>query len=1327
MVLLKAEKVREKMKLKKIICAASALATFLGTGGINFPVSAAEDGLINVLSCENADFKMKTSLGEKDGEGALDGDIISTAEVGGFDGEKIFDVNGNSGSDYMLLFTVNTNAPVPMERIKLYYDFGIAYIGGAYYNNGESMYEGKPTTPWFEGVEVFTSDTGEKGSWKKAAEFESLENMRQEETRPEEIWDDSNGIRYFYDLPLDNKVTAKYLRIAVRDMKPWLGGIVISEFEIKASPEDVPAGYKKINVESSDRAEMKVTGSDAIGKGLYGKAGSEYTLTVTPDSVSKINSVKINGSEIEGTDGVYKFTMPGESVTISADCSIADSEDVPLKMESAEIAGGEIVKTEVVPVVTFTFNNAVGKLDKSKILVNGKKDTGLIQHAFVDALDDKKVHVVPFGDKLVADTEYTITVSDEVLSLAGKKQEKAASATFKTAADYTGEHLVKLRSYITGYEDGTFRPDNNITVNEALLMAGRIGKDKDFSFLAASDEPAKRIDIARLAYVIKYGENSTSSEDSLAKLVEDGIVKGYEDGSLRGESKVTRAEAVALFNRAAGTSLENSKGLYKGNFSDVSEDFWAASDIAVASESDEVRKITWTENIPEIEEYDVFNKKNDIWTQIPCVTAEQRAMGMAGGEGGQWMQAIECDKEDGTLLFAGVDVSGVLRSTDGGQSWTRVNRGWLAGGCVDLAIDPNNRNRVLGIGSVSDNSCTGIYFTDDMGDNWTQVHSYIFNGQRDTREQLAWDKSSYDEEIGGSRIAYWSNLYKLSAGLEGSDFDKVTHFSDRIGGLFRSDDGGKTWNLINSEMSDSVIAVHPKTGRLYLGNERGFFISDDHGVSFKQILSGRPIYGLSIIDTRPDNVYINDYEGVLISENCGETFTRQENNDFPVRTDVSDVRNIVRDLAVSPANPDYMMVDDRNYLKYDNRRYFSHDGGKTWAESGYDKSKDFFFCHSRQHPYAWHPTDENKVWTLGGDWITSSNDGGENFIWDANGVCGIPPGGRVNFDPYEPNRIFAGAQDLLGCLSYDGGYTWKAIVPEGGGFGCAYGTVSVDDLTLVSANADGWYSGRSIWTSFDGGDTWNNTGLALKYGAARRATSFWRSPRDPDTVFAGEYVSRDRCKTWTELSGCELVLAVNYYHNRELWGINKEVIVCSYDDGKTWYPFANPKIDDEPARSDVTSVWTYGSGIHIWDMEYDGINDILYYLPGNIYSGVTIVRIDPDNEQKNLGGGINPQCFMNDKWYQIIALDPRHPDVIYMGGYGTSGNLSTASVQRSCDRGETWQIIASMGDEKSIVKDGPSAGVGPQTIVVNPENGEVFIWDGGQGFWKFPAPYTEKK
>lgn len=121
-------------------------------------------------------------------------------------------------------------------------------------------------------------------------------------------------------------------------------------------------------------------------------------------------------------------------------------------------------------------------------------------------------------------------------------------------------------------------------------------------------------------------------------------------------------------------------------------------------------------------------------------------------------------------------------------------------------------------------------------------------------------------------------------------------------------------------------------------------------------------------------------------------------------------------------------------------------------------------------------------------------------------------------------------------LSTNRGYTFVPIESEGG-FGCAYGNYAVDENLLVAAIADGWYGLRKLHVSRDGGLSFENLGLDLKYGLARRATSFWGSPKDRDTIFAGEYVSHDRADTWKEMTGCQFVMAVNYYHNKEAYGL----------------------------------------------------------------------------------------------------------------------------------------------------------------------------------------------
>ena len=1320
-----------KSRIKRLLSIAAAVSVAVSSTA--FTVNAdtftkkvtdfiPSENTINMLTATNASFEIVASngLGE-DGYRALDGNITTKAGIKEYNGIPIFNIKGETGSDYIMLLTVSANEVLPMERVKMNYEYANVFVDQFRMSTGGMMYLGKPTIPWLEGVDIFVSQNG-KDDWEKVFAAETMEGELKTEKRKEEIWDPSEGLRTYYDFKLDKKVTAKYLRIGVKGVEPWLGAINIPEIEIYGNPSSVE-GYGKINVTAPKEVEAEISGKSTLGA-EYGLSGSEITLTLTPDTITDVKNVTLNGEALPGNNGVYKFIMPNGEVNINVEAEMKEYEKVPLNAESASVAYGTEVANGTVPVVTFKFNRRVAEITKDDVLVNGKENSGLIQHAFTDALDAAVIHVVPFSDKLKAGETYEISLKSDIKSFAGMSFEGEAKISFTTASDYNEKDPYNGIGYIRGYEDGSFRPENNVTVKEALIMAKRINKNGDYSGITAAEAAAKRIDMAEIIYIVQNGAPAGTKDDMFDSLVKSGVFKGYDDGSFRPDANVTRAEAAALFNRASGKSSaeETETTVENTGFTDVSGDYWAAREIKTAAMPGINSQYDWTEN-NEPKEYDVMNKDGDIWKQIPAVSQKLRDMGVSGGEGGQWMQAIEVDNIDGQLLFGGVDIASPVRSTDGGKNWERIGSGFLASGTVDIKIDPNNKNRVLAIGSCSDQPLCGIYLSEDMGDTWQHVHSYIFNGQRDTRKQLAWDKSSYDEAIGGSKVAYWSNMYKIVAPNEGFDQTWVQPKTDRIGGLFRTEDGGKTWNLVNSDMSDCVLEVNPLDGTLYAGNERGFFRSTDGGKTFDQILSGEPIYGLDVIETRPNNVYINDNHGVLISEDCGKTFTRVEATGFPTRTDLRDVRNITRDLAVSPANPDYMLVDSRDYIHYNNHRYFTHDGGKTWTESGDDKSKDFFFHHNRQHPFAWHPTDPNKVWSLGGDWITSSSDGGETFIWDANGYCGTPPGGRITFNFYNPEIMVAGAQDLLGLFTKNGGYTWEPIEPEsGGGFGCSYGAVALDENTIVAAIADGWYAGRTLRVSKDGGKTFGGPGLELKHGLARRATSFYISPKSPYTVFAGEYVSHDRGETWKEMTGCDFVMDCNNYHNKEVWGLKNEIIVVSYDDGDTWYNFSEQKIDDYLVELNASSEYNTGSGKHCWDLKYDGVNDIVYYIPGNVMHGSNFVKIE-NNTHYNLGANVNIQAETGDHYMHKIAIDPRYPDIVYVGTYGTCSFKSNVGVQRSCDGGKTFQTLTPRMDPSTVVFDGPNAGNGVETIIVHPKTGELWLWSSGEGIWTFPAPY----
>ena len=72
---------------------------------------------------------------------------------------------------------------------------------------------------------------------------------------------------------------------------------------------------------------------------------------------------------------------------------------------------------------------------------------------------------------------------------------------------------------------------------------------------------------------------STSALNAMEQLDEWGVLKGYPGGDMQPDRPVTRAEFVAMMNRAYGfTDMSNPK-----NFSDVPADAWYADEFAIAS------------------------------------------------------------------------------------------------------------------------------------------------------------------------------------------------------------------------------------------------------------------------------------------------------------------------------------------------------------------------------------------------------------------------------------------------------------------------------------------------------------------------------------------------------------------------------------------------------------------------------------------------------------------------------------------------------------------------------------------------------------------------
>lgn len=143
--------------------------------------------------------------------------------------------------------------------------------------------------------------------------------------------------------------------------------------------------------------------------------------------------------------------------------------------------------------------------------------------------------------------------------------DKTYSSTFNDvakdcwAANYIG--YMQQFGIVTGYEDGSFRPDAPVTRAEFAAIASRFEK--------LTQGSASFTDVPDTHWAVKYINFAATR----------GWVTGYEDGTFKPEHSITRAEVAAvtcrLLERSADQTYIRSHIGELRTFADVTESHWA--------------------------------------------------------------------------------------------------------------------------------------------------------------------------------------------------------------------------------------------------------------------------------------------------------------------------------------------------------------------------------------------------------------------------------------------------------------------------------------------------------------------------------------------------------------------------------------------------------------------------------------------------------------------------------------------------------------------------------------------------------------------------------
>jgi photosystem II stability/assembly factor-like uncharacterized protein len=520
-------------------------------------------------------------------------------------------------------------------------------------------------------------------------------------------------------------------------------------------------------------------------------------------------------------------------------------------------------------------------------------------------------------------------------------------------------------------------------------------------------------------------------------------------------------------------------------------------------------------------------------------------------------------------------------------------------------------------------------------------------------------------------------------------------------GVFRSEDGGQTWTLVGLEESDRIgrVLIDPRNpdrvfaaalGRLYTpGGQRGVYRSDDGGDTWQLVLAGENdltgYVDLAFQPGNPDVVYAAAWErirrpwnfveggdgtGIWRSTDGGDTWERLGDG-FPRGEHVGRIG-----LAVSPANPQvlYASVDNQEILPEDE---WDLGSGAVTAKRLRDMSKEEFLA---QDP------EEIEDFIRGNDLDPRL---------DASRLIAAVRSDSITIDDLlqalqDANAALFSA-DIRGIevwRSDDAGAGWRRMNPEPilqavYTYGYYFGQIRAapDDVDRV------YILGVPLLVSEDGGVTWRGTAGRGVHGDHQ---AMWIDPEHSQHVILGNDggldVTFDGGKTWLALStvsvGQFYTVAVDMADPYNIYGGLQDNGVLR---------------GSSRSRPNITGSWTRaGGGDGMW-AQIDPRDNSTYYAGSQFgyyfRSGAAgYQRVKPRN------GVLEEPLRYN--WLTPILLSSHNADVLY---YGAN------KLFRSMDQGETFTALSDDLTQSSNRGDVPFA-----TITVIAESPKRFglLWVG---------------
>ena len=550
--------------------------------------------------------------------------------------------------------------------------------------------------------------------------------------------------------------------------------------------------------------------------------------------------------------------------------------------------------------------------------------------------------------------------------------------------------------------------------------------------------------------------------------------------------------------------------------------------------------------------------------------------------------------------------NGVYRSTDGGESWEHLGLP-EAGQIGNMVVHPEDPDRVwvAALGHVfGPNEQRGIFRTEDGGETWEKV---LFVS--DSTGFVDIEASPENPRV----------LYAAAWRAERKPWTMISGAEE--GGIWKTTDGGDSWTKLQEGLPDGKVGkigldVSPADpDRVWAlieakEPEGGLYRSDDAGKTWQRVNRNRELrqraWYYTYIEAHPtdENTLWAMNASYWKSIDGGETFERK-----------STPHGDNHDLWINPKHPDIQVQSN------DGGANVTLDGGETWTTQLNQPTAELYSVTVDDHfPYrVYAPQQDNSTISL---YSTTPGGISPKQHWFSVGGCETGP---IALDPDEPSTIYSGCYS--GTLDRWDRETGTAqnvrIYPE-----LQIGQAPKELKYRFNWNApiemsphDSrviYHGSQHVHRTADGGETWETISPDLtepdsaKLEAAgepithdetgvevyHTTQAIQESPRERGTIWVGTndglvHLTRDGGESWTEITPGGMP---------EEGTVNR-IELSPHADGEAYLSVYRYRVDDFDPY--VFHTEDYGES---WELLTDGTNGIPSGYP------VRVVREDPERE-----------------------------------------------------------------------------------------------------------------